>query len=517
MAFTKDFSVEEVARRLNKRKKYKDVLYFGKKCLSNPSFLRNVKQLCEFAGLDVTALMKNSLLKRIWHRPVLSISAVEPHFTKHSICCAMYDDNDDDVRWAYKNGAIAIVTDHQVDNLPCIVVDNPQRVYGKMCSYYRNLRKAECVAVTGSIGKTTVKRMVNCVLKEEYNTFCNLTNRNILYNVGFFSQHIPANTEIMVQEVSEDTPGYVEHMSQAICPKISIITCMDQSHIEAFGTKEAIVDECCSIVKYMRDDGIVIVNKDEFTSFEKLQGKQTITISMSDHSADYYAEDVRIVNDGLVFNICSKKGRYPIKLHYIYAIHNVTCALYAFAAARVMNEAPEHIIKGLDNFRMCGVRQNIMKAKDGTLVYADCYNAVPKSIETAVLALKEVPEVKKCIAVVGDIAETGSFVVQVHDKIATIIDNAPWVNVAVGIGENTVTAFQKHIFKKGMDIEVCLNTEDAIEKIRKHITKDCIILFKASHSMEFDLLICKIWPDLRKEMYREWDEEKKWLADVEIS
>ena len=79
-------------------------MYFGKKCLCAPSFLRSVKQICEFACLDVSALVQNPLLNGMWYRPVVSISAVEPHFTKHSLCCTMYDDNDDDVRWAYENG-----------------------------------------------------------------------------------------------------------------------------------------------------------------------------------------------------------------------------------------------------------------------------------------------------------------------------------------------------------------------------------------------------------------------------
>ena len=68
----------------------------------------------------------------------------------------------------------------------------------------------------------------------------------------------------------------------------------------------------------------------------------------------------------------------------MYALHNVLCALYAFAAGRSENIAPKDIVLGLSRFKPTGVRQNVSKTNDGILVYADCYNAVGRSMKSAI-------------------------------------------------------------------------------------------------------------------------------------
>ena len=99
-------------------------------------------------------------------------------------------------------------------------------------------------------------------------------------------------------------------------------------------------------------------------------------------------------------------------------------------------------------------------------------------------------------------------------KYPTIVNNIPKDSNKY---DNTIKKKKKYSFKGNSTVELCSNIDSAIEKIRKHIIDGSIVLFKASHSMEFDLLIGKIWPDLRKEMYCEQDDERKWLVDVEIS
>ena len=117
--------------------------------------------------------------KIIKNKKVQSVSIVDEFFEPNCICVGMYWMNDDDLRWAIKNGALAIVTKKQIDNLPCIIVDNPLEVYAKMCLYFRKLHSnVSATLVTGSIGKTTTKRMVESVYEQQYRTFANPTNRN---------------------------------------------------------------------------------------------------------------------------------------------------------------------------------------------------------------------------------------------------------------------------------------------------------------------------------------------------
>ena len=41
---------------------------------------------------------------------------------------------------AVSKGALICITNHQISELPCIVVTDPHEVYTKLCIFYRNCR-----------------------------------------------------------------------------------------------------------------------------------------------------------------------------------------------------------------------------------------------------------------------------------------------------------------------------------------------------------------------------------------
>ena len=215
----------------------------------------------------------------------------------------MYWTNDNDLKWAVQHGALVIITKKQIDKLPCIIVDNPLEVYAKMCLYYRELHDISTTVVIGSIGKTSTKRMIESVYEQQYRTFANPTNRNLLCHIGYDVQHIPSKVEKTIEEVSEDTPGYAMYSSIACKPQIVVISSIDNSHFEAFGSQDAIAREICSVTKGMEKDGTIIMNKDDFKYYELIKTHKYCTVSLTDKTADIYSENIEITNDGLIFDI----------------------------------------------------------------------------------------------------------------------------------------------------------------------------------------------------------------------
>ena len=128
----------------------------------------------------------------------MAVCAVQPTFQKGCICVQLYEDTEEDMRWAVRNGALAIVVKKAIDGLPCIVSDSPETVYAKMCRYYRKLSDAKAVAITGSIGKTTTKFMIDCVLKKQFNISCNPTNENGMFPGKPVIQAIDLNSILRV-------------------------------------------------------------------------------------------------------------------------------------------------------------------------------------------------------------------------------------------------------------------------------------------------------------------------------
>ncbi len=514
MSIEKNFSLSSVENDLSHRK-MEDWWYYSKKVLRDRRFSVSVGELCSFAGLDISHF--SDRVKAILKRRVRQVSAVQPTFVSHSICVQMYDDTADDMRWAIKNGAIAVVTTEQIDDLPCIVADFPPLIYARMCRFFRDLRDVSVTVVTGSIGKTTVKRMINEVYSQQFETFCNTINYNALYHAGYYVQHIPSDTRLMVQEVSEDTPGYVNPMSICLKPRIACITTVTCSHIEAFGSEEEIKKEVCSIVSGMDEKGIVLVEKDAFMDFQLLKGKTVLTVSPSNPMADFYARSIQVTGDGLSFIMVDKQTQTecPVMLRSIYALHNVTCALFAFACGVLESVAYENIVKGIESFRMLGMRQNIFTVQENVLCYADCFNAIPLSVKSAMEAAESIPILGKRIAVLGDIGETGNLSESIHREIVEIINNSAFDKVII-YGSNLQRAWATFgKLRDGMQLYVCDTHDSIVQTVKDIISSGDLILFKASHSAELRQVISKLWP---KEYYRvnhdERDPYNRWIEQV---
>ena len=68
------------------------------------------------------------------------------------------------VEQAIAAGAVAAVTDRQVGDCPCLVVKDTGRALQQIARFYREKFHPILVGITGSVGKTTTKEMIACVI-----------------------------------------------------------------------------------------------------------------------------------------------------------------------------------------------------------------------------------------------------------------------------------------------------------------------------------------------------------------
>ena len=516
MAVEKEFSLESIEHSLKRRGFIRDLLTL-KKHIFHPKFSVSVEKLCSYAGLDLDKC--SNLTAKTRRRKVMAVCAVQPTFQKGCICVQLYEDTEEDMRWAVRNGALAIVVKKAIDGLPCIVSDAPETIYAKMCRYYRKLSDAKAVAITGSIGKTTTKFMIDSALKKQFNTICNPTNENVMFQVGHCAQHIPMDAQILVQEISEGTPGYTSLMSEMVDPDIVVITTIDKSHMEALGSGEKIIEEVCSITKGLSPDARVVVNKDEFKWFDKLQTQHVVTVSLNDPSADLSANNITITHDGLAFDVLVKESnrKYPVLLKNIYAVHNVVSALSAFAVGLHFKTSPELIVSGLQEFKMKGVRQNVLRTADDITIYADCFNAVATSVKAAIKACDQIPVNGKRIAVLGDVEEGGKDSEMQHDMIVQSVNESQF-SIFIAIGEKIQKAINRIPVGEHCKVICCNDHKEILAALKNHCSGGDLVLFKASYAYKLFLCIAKMWPSLVAEVQNaEKEEYSTWWNRIKMS
>ena len=84
-----------------------------------------------------------------------------------------------DFAWsALENGASAVLCERDLGLEKQIVVPDTRRALLELAAYYRGLFDIPLAAVTGSVGKTTVKEMISFVLEGAFRTQKTLANRN---------------------------------------------------------------------------------------------------------------------------------------------------------------------------------------------------------------------------------------------------------------------------------------------------------------------------------------------------
>ncbi len=465
---------------------------YKRKLKSKPDCFFTLREFCERAELDVDSFDEE--IKRLLNATVSYVCRWGDRFTKNCICVQLYDDSDEIMRKAFAAGALVCVSNHKIAGVPCVVAKNPTKVYADMCGLIRDTSSISSTAIVGSIGKTTAKKMVEAVYKKAFNTMCDSGNDNILDSIGSICQHIPNSAQQLVLEMSEDTPGIIEEMAKIAKPEIAIITAVDKSHIEFYGSEEEIFKEFSSITKYMDESATCIVSLDQENLEKLVLNKRLVTVSQKNPDADFHAKDITTTESGLSFTVCEKATAkcYKVKLFNTFALHNITSALFAFAAGALRGISREKIVEGLGDYRSLGIRQNIYKS-GSTTIYADCYNAVAKSVRSAVLASCKIPITGKRIAVLGDVSEAGVFTKSTHSEILDIVNNSNF-DILATCGEELKTALKEKNLRNNISVLTFNSQLDMNRALKKIIKPGDLVLFKASHSGRLQKSISYCFP-----------------------
>lgn len=392
---------------------------------------------------------------------------------------------------AMNQGATAILSAEQIQDYPCIVVNDVMSAVRTLCiEMYRNIQVPSTV-ITGSIGKTTTKNFIHCVYATHYRTFCNPTNGNTFEYLGFELQRFDKKAQLFVQEVNESDPGNASNCSLVLKPKIAAITNMDRSHIGELGSEENIMKAICDITNGMDEDGVVLLNGDDKNSMRVKLKQRVITVAIHNKDADCTADNIISGDLDTEFDLTYGSERVHIKLP-VSGIHNIYNAQMAYVAGRLNDIPSEKIVMGLLNYRPLGFRQNLYKLGKMT-IYADCYNASARSVRSALRVLDNQNCSKgKRIAILGDIAEIEGFEQETYADIADAVSQSQ-VDVLITYGKGS-EMIHHNLSKSGLQAFHANTSAELHELIRSNSEKHDILLFKASRSMGLEGAIKKVFP-----------------------
>ena len=243
------------------------------------------------------------------------------------------------------------------------------------------------IAVAGTHGKTTTTSMLSHILLKGD---CDPT-----ISVGGILPAIGGNirvgqSETFLTEACEYTNSFLSFF-----PKISIILNMDADHLDFFKDIDDIRRSFRRFAELLPADGTLIINADtpEYQSITEGLSCQVITYGL-ENNADYTASDITYDEFGHAsFNVRYKGsdlGRCSLKVP---GSHNVSNALSAVAAGRLLNLSWEVIAEGLLSFTGTD-RRFQYKGTVGGVTIIDDYAHHPTEIEATLKAAANYPHRK---------------------------------------------------------------------------------------------------------------------------
>ena len=402
-------------------------------------------------------------------------------------------DAHDFVGKAVESGAAAAVTERQVEDFPCIVVESTRKALLDIAAFYRSRFSPVLVGVTGSVGKTTTKEMIALVLSEKYKTLKTQGNFNNEIGLPKTLFGLDSSYEAAVIEMGMSHFGEIDRLSKTAKPTVGVITNIGFSHIENLGSQEGILKAKLEILEGMPEDAPLVVNGDDklLAPLKDALERPVYTYGIENDGSDFQVVNIREENGGSFFEIAFDGSLTKIELPCI-GRHNIMNAAAAFCIGILNGLTPEEIAAALKKYKPDGMRQNIVKKGEQTVII-DCYNASPDSMRASLSVLSDIEGSGRRIAVLGDMLELGEASCKLHTMVG---------EMAAGSKADKIFCFggdAEYIAKKaselGKDTFFTADKEELTEKIREYIKAGDIILFKASRGMKLEEVIERLYKD----------------------
>ena len=390
-------------------------------------------------------------------------------------------DGHDFIPMALEKGAAAVLCTHCDGDFPAIVVEDTRIALGQIAAGERQRIGMKVVGVTGSVGKSTTKEMIACVLSSTYKVAKTPANHNNDIGMPMAVLAIPEDTEVAVLEMGMNHFREIAYLTNIAKPDVAVIINIGTMHIEHLGSQEGILKAKLEILEGMDENGAVILNGDDALLFGAKLDRPVTYFGANNPECNVLAAGVE-QGDGCI-RFTANCGEITLPLE---GEHYVPDALAAVSVGLALGVSNENICNSLASFQNLAGRQEILEVKGYTII-KDCYNAGPESMAAALSVLGNKPG--RRIAVLGDMLELGVCTQAEHYRIGRIAAEKADFVLAYGPNSSRIIS---GCFTGGMEDTKAMAFEDrgALVTALKRIAKPGdVMLFKGSHGMHMEIAL----------------------------
>ena len=247
--------------------------------------------------------------------------------------------------------------------------------------------KGLCVA--GTHGKTTTSSMAAHLLHQSH-VDCNAFLGGITKNYGT-NYILSKESEYVVIEADEFDRSF-----HWLSPFATVITSTDADHLDIYGTEEAYLESFAHYSSLIVPGGYLILHTG--LKMKPRTGEQVTTFTYSREEGDFHAENVKIGNGEISFDLISPLGNISDIHLGVPVTVNIENGIAAMALAQIAGVSAEEIKAAMASFS--GVdRRFDFRVKNDKMVYLSDYAHHPAEIRQSILSIKQLYEGKRIKAI----------------------------------------------------------------------------------------------------------------------
>lgn len=396
-------------------------------------------------------------------------------------------DGHDFIPTALKNGAAAVLCTHCDGDWPAIVVPDTRLALGSIAAKERERIGMKVVGVTGSVGKSTTKEMIACVLEGTYRVGKTPVNHNNDIGMPMAILGMPEDTQVAVLEMGMNHFREIAYLTAIARPDVAVITNIGTMHIEHLGSVEGILQAKLEILEGMRRDGSIILNGDDHLLWnqQKLYPLRTTYFGIQNQECAVLGSNVTEREGMLQFQVKNANLHFPVEMP-LEGTHFVSDALAAIAVGLALGVKPAKLQENLSQFRNMAGRLEIMPAKGCTII-KDCYNAGPESMAAALRVLGNKPG--RHVAVLGDMMELGVCTQAEHYRVGRIAAEKADFVLTFGPNGGRVVSGALTGGMPSARVQAYTDREQIVAALKRLVKPGDVILFKGSRGMHMELIL----------------------------
>ncbi|HTQ38277.1 MAG TPA: UDP-N-acetylmuramoyl-tripeptide--D-alanyl-D-alanine ligase [Pirellulales bacterium] len=365
-------------------------------------------------------------------------------------------------------------------------VEDGLKALWSLAAWKRQQFSGRVLAVTGSVGKTTTRLMIDTVLHSKFPGTTSPHNYNNDIGVPLSLLRLEQTHHYAALELGASGPGEIGKLAELCRPQIGIITRIGEAHLAGFGNQQQLATAKAELLAALPKDGLAVLNGDD-PWLRTMASRTAARIVWTGRGVDcdLTAVEVRASGGRLQFRVDGQ--RYHVA---VWGRHHLTSALAAIAVGLEFGLSPAEISDALAGFQPPSMRCQVTDAA-GVKVIDDSYNASPAAMRAALELLREVDAPGERVVVCGDMKELGTESQQWHRRIGEEVVTRCGADRLIAYGDHAddVVVAARAAGMPRARATACQAVEETIS-LTKHATQPgSAVLVKGSRAMGLERVV----------------------------